>query len=173
MEATSVSESEQKITELKQKVTKRRREVLNDSVVKTYLGQLHRQFVIFTIHEASYNFTFIWKKLYITELLSEYGLNGYTTYKTYSQVSITKEEIVNSNITYCKKLGNRKAFPIMHWLSRMHKRPIGSRFIIASKTFCTKQLPDVVSKVFKMAYNHVEMFHVKSRFYCSFKNSGL
>ena len=53
-------------------------------------------------------------------LLSEVGLSGDTPNKTYSHVSITKEEIVNANLTYCKKLeldihvnDNGKALPVM------------------------------------------------------------
>ena len=147
--------------------------MLNDSIVKIYLEQLHSQFVIVTIYKASNTFAFICKKIYITKLLSEDGVNGYTPNKTYYQVLITEEEIVNGSITYCKKLDNKKTFPIMHWLPRMHKTPNGSRFIVASKACCNKQLSNIVSKVFKMIYNHVEVFHNKSHFTLASKNSGL
>ena len=43
---------------------------------------------------------------YIAKLQSEDGLNVYTPNETYSEVSVTKEKIVNANITYFNKLGN-------------------------------------------------------------------
>ena len=57
----------------------------------------------------------------------------------------------------------------MYWLPKMHKTPISLKFFVASKTCSTKALSDIVSKVFKMIYNHVEHFHDKSRFYSSLK----
>ena len=53
----------------------------------------------------------------------------------------------------------------MYWLPKMHKTPIGCRFIIASKQCSTKPLTKVISIVFKMIFNTVESFHNKSRFY--------
>ena len=44
------------------------------------------------------------------------------------------------------------------------KKPIGSRFIVASETCSTNQLSNIVSKVFKMIYNHVENFYNKNQF---------
>ena len=42
----------------------------------------------------------------------------------------------------------------------MFKIPIGSRVI---------ELSNIVIQLFKMVFNHVEHFHDKRRFYCSFK----
>ena len=83
------------------------------------------------------------KKFYI-KLLSEDGLNGDTPSKTYSQVPIIKEEILNANITNCKKLAihvsvSDKTVPIMYWLPKMHKTLIGSRFVNAFETGATKE----------------------------------
>ena len=57
----------------------------------------------------------------------------------------------------------------MYWLTKMHKTPIGARFIVASKNCSTKPLSDVTSKVFKMIFHHVESFPRKSLFYTCFK----
>ena len=51
----------------------------------------------------------------------------------------------------------------------MHKTPTDGRFIAASKNWGTKPLYDVISKVFKMTFNHVENFHRKHLFYTCFK----
>ena len=50
----------------------------------------------------------------------------------------------------------------------MHKAPIGSRFIVASKDCCNKPLTKVVSRVFKMIFKHVESFHKRSLFYTNY-----
>ena len=70
------------------------------------------------------------------------------------QAWITREHINNANNTHYKKLDihvndNDKTHPIMHWFLKMHKTPIGSRFIVASKTFSTKHL-SIVWKIFKI-----------------------
>ena len=51
----------------------------------------------------------------------------------------------------------------------MHKTTIGDRFIVASENESTKPLFDVISKVFKMIFDHVESFHRKNLFYTCFK----
>ena len=95
---------------------------MNCPDAETYLKQEHRWFVVVTIDKVSNNIAFIYKKIYITKLLSELGLNGGTPNKTYSQVSITKEEIINANITYYKKSDiykndDDKTLPIMYYIS--------------------------------------------------------
>ena len=73
----------------------------------------------------------------------------------------------------CKQFGlelteKMKTLPIMYWTPKMHKNPVGCRFIIASKTCSTKPLSCAVSMVFKVLYKHVENFHHKSRFFSGF-----
>ena len=54
-----------------------------------------------------------------------------------------------------------KTLPIMYWSSEICKTPIGATFIVALKKQIAKPLLDVVSKDFKMIFNHVENFHIK------------
>ena len=51
----------------------------------------------------------------------------------------------------------------MYWLPKIRKLPIGARFIVASKKYSTKS-SDVIYKVFKITFNHVESFYRKSLF---------
>jgi len=81
--------------------------------------------------------------------------------------------ILQSNEDMCKRFGlelteKLKTLPIMYWMPKMHKNPIGFRFIVASKTCSTKPLTSAVSNVFKVLYKHVESFHRKSRFFSGF-----
>ena len=80
---------------------------------------------------------------------------------------------VSENEKYLEKFDlnldeKSKSLPIMYMSPKMHKSPIGFRFIVASKVCSTKPLTEVVSRVFKMLFNHVESFHCKSKFYSPF-----
>lgn len=124
-----------------------------------YLEQLHRQFKVTTINNTSNSFTFISKKFYATKLLAEVGLNSDTTNKKYSQVQISKEEIVKTNITNCEKCSihvNDKTLSIMYSLPKMQKTSISTRFIVPFKACSIKPLCDSASKVSKTMYNYVD-----------------
>lgn len=80
------------------------------------------------------------------------------------QAWITKEHFVNANNTRYKKLDihvnyNDKTHPIMYWFLKMHKTPIGLRFIVASKTFNTKHL-SIVSKIFKIIKKKIKNYQL-------------
>ena len=51
----------------------------------------------------------------------------------------------------------------MCWLPKMHKTPVGARFVVANP------LSDTISKTFIMVFNTVESFHNKSFFYSGCK----
>ena len=53
----------------------------------------------------------------------------------------------------------------MYWLPKIHKTPVGARFIVASYYCSTNSLSDTISKIFIMVFNTVESFHNKSFFY--------
>ena len=145
------------------------RPVLSDPEVISYLEQLHRRFVIVPVDKAANNYAFICKKYYVARILDELGLNDKPS-ETYNMVNIPKCDIIKENSDLCKSFGltvteKQKTLPMMHWIPKMHKDPIGCRFIIASKDCSTKPLTQAVSKVFKMIFNTVESFHNKSLFY--------
>ena len=63
----------------------------------------------------------------------------------YSKATRYIEEITQANITFCEKFdlnitGLDKLPPIIYWLPKMDKLPIGARFIAASKNCSTKPL---------------------------------
>ena len=53
----------------------------------------------------------------------------------------------------------------MYGLSKMFQK----MFMVALENVSTKPLSDVISKVLKMIFNHVKIFHIKSLFYTCFK----
>ena len=58
-----------------------------------------------------------------------------------------------------------KKLPSVYWLPKMHKSPIGSRFIIASKECTTKKLSKNVTAAFKLVYKSIESYHKKIEFF--------
>ena len=70
-------------------------------------------------------------------------------------------DIISENCEYTSRLGyvvseNDKILPIMYWIPKMHKLPMGHRFIIASKVCCTKKVSKSVSSAFKLIFGQVE-----------------
>ena len=57
----------------------------------------------------------------------------------------------------------------MYWLPKIHKTPVGVRFIVASYYCSTNPLSDTISKIFLMVFNTVESSHSKSFFYSGCK----
>ena len=57
----------------------------------------------------------------------------------------------------------------MYWLPKMHKTPVGNRFIVASYYCSTNPPSDTISQIFIMVFNNVESFHSKSFFYSGCK----
>ena len=141
---------------------------MKDPEVLAYLETLQKRFVIVTIDKASKNFALICKKFYVSRLLKEISGNN-----TYQPSDLDLNSILENSESLCKTFGlslsdKMKTLPIMYWIPKMHKNPIGCRFIIASKSCSTKPLSCAVSMVFKVLYKHVEQFHHKSRFFSSF-----
>ena len=68
-----------------------------------------------------------------------------------------------------KTIEQDKTLSIMYLLPKVHKATIDARFIVASKHCSAKRLSDVISKVFKIIFNHVERFLRKNLFYTFFK----
>ena len=142
--------------------------VLKQTEVIEYLKELHKKFVLVPIDKASNNVAIICKKYYVEVILKEIGVIGKSN-PTYHITDMPSNEIVHNNCEYSKHLGftlteKEKILPIMYWLPKMHKNPVGFRFIIASKLCSTKQISKSVSNVFKLIYTQIENFHKNEKF---------
>ena len=113
------------------------------------------------------NFAYIFRKYKISKLVTEFSPNkNKNSTSTYSQTQKSEEKIIQSNIKYWKKFYLKKidqdeTLPIMYLSPKMHETPIEAGFLVASKSYSNKPLSNVISKVFKMIFNHVETFHKK------------
>ena len=145
---------------------------LENEEVKKYLDEIKSEFVLVPIDKASNNIALICKKYYIEKVLNEVGFGGNPS-ATYEISKKTPEEIIFENKEICDKLNIEMdkihfTLPKMYWMPKLHKNPIGARFIIASKTSCNKPLSKIITIVFKMIYNQIENFHNKSKFCTNF-----
>ena len=162
---------EEKVTLLQQRIHPREvNPILKDPIVEQYLRHLHNSYIIIPIDKAANNVSFICKRFYVLTLLREVGLIG-SINPTYKQVDSSKNEIISSHIDKLKttyKLtvnSENKDLPSIYWLPKMHKTPIGHRFIIASKKCSIKPLSKNISNIFKIFYKLVESYHHKSKFF--------
>jgi hypothetical protein len=143
--------------------------VLKQPEIINCLNELHKKFVLVPIDKAANNIAVICKKHYVEVILKEIGLSGNPT-DTYKESTKDKEEIIFENLQYLDRLKLKseekdKELPVMYWTPKMHKNPIGSRFIIASKNCSTKPLSKIISSAFKLIYRQVEAFHTNSKFF--------
>ena len=162
-------EVDRKISLLKRRVKPHKTNpVLKQEEVLTYLDVLHSKYVFVPIDKAANNIAIICKKFYVSVILKEIGILDAGN-KTYETSNGNIDEIIHVNLEYNSRLNltNSKSdekLPMMYWTPKLHKNPVGSRFIIASKNCSTKPLSKVISNVFKFIYNQVESFHKNATF---------
>ena len=162
---------EDRIEQLKKKIVPREiKQTLKDAGVITALNDLQNDFVMAPIDKATNNISFICKRFYAKILLKEFGILG-TSSKTYEKLSTSLDSVINSTIKDIKSNfsikteESMKKLPSAYWLPKMHKSPIGSRFIIASKECTTKKLSKLVTAAFKLVYKSIESYHKKVEFF--------
>ena len=158
-----------KIGSLKKKVKYQKvSSVLKRKDVIDCLSEIHTNFVVVPIDKAANNVAFICKRFYVEVILKEIGILGVGN-ETYVRIDRDKDEIVNDNVSFSKRLGlvvseKNLDLPCIYWTPKKHKNPTGKRFIIASKHCSTKLISRSVSLVFKLIYHQIENFHTKAKF---------
>ena len=131
---------------------------------------MHKHFVLVPIDKAANNIAIICKRFYVEVILKEIGVLGELGNPTYCNAEKEAGIIISENVEYSARLGydisddDEKVLPIMYWIPKMHKNPMGHRFIVASKVCCTKKVSKSVSNVFKLIFGQVESFHRKAKF---------
>ena len=162
---------DKKIEELKKtNVPQKVSSVLQNPGVLADLEELHSKYVIVPIDKASKNVANICKRYYINAILEELGFSENRS-ATYSVSNFTKEQIIDQNNKFCKKIlkkdlaDEQKTLPIIYWMPKMHYTPSRRRFIIASGSCSTKPISSVMSKIFKHIFRQIENFHDRSYFY--------
>ena len=153
--------------------------VFDDPDVKAELNHLKKDFVIVPIDKAANNVSFICKQHYAEVIASELNYKPQTKEKvecaTYESINITSNEIVESHKSSLNDLGlsldeGMDCLPSMYWTPRLHKDPVGNRFIIASPKCSTKPLLKDVTSILKLFQKQIQNFHDKNRVWTGVSN---
>ena len=128
--------------------------------VERELNRLKDNFVITVTDKAQNNILFTCKKYYILKIKNELMGPGQLTYQPEVRDTIS----INRNICNFSKLKKVKGselmrdIPLIYWIPKMHKNPIGSRFIAGSKFCSIKPLSKNFSKALKLILNHMKLY---------------
>ena len=115
--------------------------------------ELHQNYILFLIGKAPNSIAIICKKYYDTVLLKEIGILDAGN-EMHKKIKKNQEENSECSTRLKLSIGSKdKSLPIMYQIPKLHKNPVESRFIIASKNFSTKPLSKTLSNVFKLIYS--------------------
>ena len=100
------------------------------------------------------------KKFYLSKLRDELTRPGQ---QTYVQIATTVNAINDSIVQFSTSKNIRvpdtmKEIPTIYWIPKMHKNPIGSRFIAGSRICALKPISKAFSKALKLILNHMRLY---------------
>ena len=152
--------------EAKYDATNFKEQVLYDTEVNKYISEiLHKKFVVTVIDKASNNFAVICKKFYFTRLATELGFHlNHLGNETYQVVQQTPHNLCQDLAAIQKQLFNidvkpeRFNLPILYWIPKFHKSPIGTRFIAGSKNKVLTQLEKIVQSILTLFESHFQNY---------------
>ena len=82
-------------------------------------------------------------------------------------VSSHKETLSNYNLSLKEEM---ECLPSMYWIPKMHKTPVGERFIIASPNCSVKPLLKDATAILKLFQKQIESFHDKNTLWLGVNN---
>ena len=139
---------------------------------------LLKRTVIVPIDKTANNVAFICKHFYALTIVKELNLDCHLSNQddnTYLFINNkTKDQIIKEHILYLSKhkinlANNMQDLPLMYWISKIHKNPIGFRFIIASPVCSIKPLSKDIKSIFKLFYEKVKRYHTKGKVWLGIK----
>ena len=138
-----------------------KKQVLNDKKHLKYLKEFHKQFVLVPADKASNNIIVVCKKFYVDVVLQELGNSSGSAYQ---QSFCVETEIISDHLAHLKldKIevpDEMHKLPTFYWLPKMHKTPIGSRFIAASSSCTTKPLSKLITKCLQLVMEHYRQYN--------------
>ena len=128
--------------------------------VKRELDRLKEKYVITVTDKAQNNILFNCKLYYISKVKEELSKPGQVTYCPENKtVETINRDIINFSESKNIKIPDRmKDIPLIYWIPKMHKNPIGSRFIAGSKFCSLKMLSKYFSKALKVILKHMKFY---------------
>ena len=94
---------------------------------------------------------------------------------TYELIKKSSSEIVNSHKATLSEYDlplkeDMNCLPTIYWIPKMHKTPVGERFIIASPKCSLKPLLKDITSILKLFQKQIESFHDKNRVWVGVSN---
>ena len=124
------------------------------------LEELKDKYVITVTDKAQNNILFTCKPFYISKVRDELNSPGQRTYQL-DHISLEDIHRRVSDFSASKNIrvtDDMKEIPLIYWVPKMHKNPIGSRFIAGSKICSIKPLSQYFSKALKLILNHMKLY---------------
>ena len=144
-----------------------RKSILVDLEVKEYLKNFHDKYIVAPADKAAGNFVIICKKLYVTIMMNELGIDanyiavGNMTYAPYAR---TGEEIIDEHIKFSLDhfditvKEKDKVIPKLFWIPKLHKTPFKSRFIAGASKCSSKELSVLVNETLKVVREYFQKY---------------
>ena len=109
------------------------------------LSRLHENLVIVPADKASYNYTFVFKRHYVSIWAVEPGLNSFPGNPIYYLTDYSASEVLDNHKPVVTSFGIETSddeldLPCIYWIPKMHKHPYKYRFSAGSAKCSTKPL---------------------------------
>ena len=153
--------------------------VFKNEDAKAELIRLHRDFVVVPIDKASSNVSFICKNHYADVIKTElkFSVNQENTLggDTYENINTPVNDIIQAHSQVLGKFDlsldeEMKKLACMYWSPKLHKDPVGERYIIASPECSVKPLLKDATCILKLFQNNIKNFHDKNRIWTNVSN---
>ena len=144
---------------------------LSQPSVCNALKTLHKDFVLVPADKAEGNVIVICKRFYVQQVIKELQPDEQSDKNTFEQVYLNNSDNINiatEVITTIEhkmkelKIPTEEAWSKLasfYWTAKMHKTPVGSRFITASNRCAIKPVSQVLTQCFRQVLNTLRAMH--------------
>ena len=144
-------------------INPRKKHVLSGKNCKRYLEDFHKCYVLVPADKAGNNILVVCKKYYLDVILKELDTCNVSSPQTYESCSVRNEDIIIKHKEFITRQNVKipdemTQLPTLYWLPKMHKNPIGSRFIAASSKCTTKPLSQLLTCSLKLITKHYKQY---------------
>ena len=140
-----------------------RKQVLREKIHLDYLKEFQKHFVLVPADKAKNNVLIVCKQYYLDVVTREFCNVDSIGPRTYNEYNGNVEKLVEEHIDYMAANNIRvpsdmAQLPQLYWLPKMHKQPIGSRFIATSNSCTTKPLSKLLTTCLQLILQHYKEY---------------
>ena len=127
------------------------------------MDNFHKRFVLVPADKGGNNVLIVCKKYYIEVILKELDTCNGTSPQTYTPCTAHVGDLLAAHVDFMNGQNisvptDLRNLPSFYWLPKMHKNPIGSRFIAASSACTTKPLSKLLTYSLKLVAKHFKQY---------------